>query len=241
LLTDDSPFRNPPASMPAMQRVEVDGLRYAADMLSLSVGRLYSNLHGVSTTVQRGSLPTETYALCIADAWAIVDDLWRFNKLLLHHMPDLKQTPDVKVREALGAARQLRNGFQHLDERVTMCAREQLPLWGTLAWVFFPDGATKAGKLFLMIPGSLRPSSSPFVNPAGQLIASSVDVVTLTAFGHKLNLSFLVRHVAALIEELDQDLRRSTAGQPGGGADVLAVAEFVPQATEGQSVSSGRD
>lgn len=232
MIPSDSPFRNPPDSLLPVQKVAIDGLRYAAEMIDLSAERLYSNLLMISTNPESGPLPADMFTMCFSDGWSIVDNLWRLN-LLLRRTPGLERTPNVEVHlRALRAVEKFRHGFQHLDEKIAACVREQLPLWGTLGWAFFPNGPTRSCRIFLMVPGSLRPMTWPFLNPAGKTIASTVDLVTLSAFGQELKLSSLVGRVRALIAGLDQGLRRSTAGQPGGGADVLISAEFVPGLSE---------
>lgn len=216
--------------MPAVQRVAVDGLRYAADMTGLSADRLYADLLSVSTAT--AELPPHAFTACFADAWSVVDNLWRLN-LLVRRMPGLKRTPNVEAHlRALKTVEGLRHGHQHLDGRIAVCVKEQLPLWGTLSWAFFPEGPINPGKVIMMIPGSLRSGTSPVVNPAGQPIASAVDLVTLSAFGHDLQLSSLLRRVTTLIQALDQGLRRATQGQPGAGADALIFVTFEPGSPE---------
>jgi hypothetical protein len=201
-------------------------------MIGLSAGRLYSNLLAVSTNPKSDPPPTDMFTMCFLDGWSIVDNLWRLN-LLLRRTPGLKRTPEVEAHlRALRVVEDFSHGFQHLDAKIAACAQDQLPLWGTLGWVFFPHGPTKSGKIFLMVPGSLRPGTWPFLNPAGKPIADTLDLVTLTAFGHELQLSSLVRRVRTLISGLDQGLRISTADQPGGGADAFISAEFVPGIAE---------
>lgn len=233
MIPSDSPFRNPPLSLPPVQKVAIDGLRYAAEMIGLSVGRFYSHLLTISTRPESGPLPAEMFTMCFLDGWSIVDNLWRFN-LLLRRMPGLKQTHDVKAHlRALRAVEDFRHGFQHLNEKIAACVQDQLPLWGTLRWVFFPDGPTRSGRIFLMIPGALRPMEPNFLDIKGKPIVSTIDLVTLSAFGHELQLSSLVRRVRTLIEGLDKGLRHSTAAQPGGGADVLVSADYIPELEDG--------
>ncbi|MBI4442636.1 MAG: hypothetical protein HY649_04600 [Acidobacteria bacterium] len=233
MIPRDSPFRNPPDSLPPVQKVAIDGLRYAAEKIDLSSNRLYSHLSTISTGPETERVPPEVFTMCLTDAWSIVDNLWRLNLLLLR-MPGLKRTSDVEAHlRALRAVEKFRHGLQHLDERIAACARDQLPLWGTLAWVFFPDGPTRSGRVFLMIPGSLRSGTHSFLNPAGEPITDIIDLVTLSAFGHKLELSFLVRRVSVLITGLDQGLRRATSGEQGSGADMVISAEYVPAPSDG--------
>jgi hypothetical protein len=227
-IPDDSPLRNPPDSLPPAQKVAIDGLRYAADMIGLGAERLDSDLLTVSKAPQSDQIPRALFTSCVADAWSIIDNLWRLN-LLLQRTPGLKRTPDVELHlRALRTVEDLRHGFQHLDERIAVCAGKELPLWGTLAWAYFPDGAAKMGRIFLMIPGALRSGTPSFLNPAGKPIRSAIDLVTLSAFGHDLELSALVRRVSTLFAGLDKGLRHAAGTHPSGGADALISADFVP-------------
>ena len=176
MISKDSPLRNPPASMLPDQRVAIDGLRYAAEMTGLSAERLYADLLSVTWIPESGPLPPRLFAICFADAWSIVDNLWRLN-LLVRRIPKLKRTPELEAHlRVLRQVEDCSHGFQHLDERVKVCARDRLPLWGTLGWVFFPSGPTQPGKIYLMIPGGLRSGEDPIVNPAGKIFESPVDL-----------------------------------------------------------------
>lgn len=229
MIQKDSPLRNPPASMAPEQRVAIDGLRYVAEMIGLNAERLYTDLLSVTWIPESGQLPPRLFTFCLADAWSLVDNLWRLN-LLVRGMRGLKQTPELQVHlRALRQVEEFRHGFQHLDQRVKVCASDRRPLWGTLGWVFCPNGPTQPGKVYLMIPGGLCSGEDPIVNPAGKLFHPPVDLITLTAFGKQLELSSLLRTVSSLIAGLEQGLSVASTGQPGGGADILIALEYVPQ------------
>jgi hypothetical protein len=182
----DSPLRNPPDSMLPIQKVVVDGLRYAVDMIESAVSRLHSHLLKISLSSDDKPLPQESWTECFSSVWSIVDNLWRFD-LLIRGMPGLKQTAGVRAHlQMLHTVEDFRHGFQHLDDKVKLCTEQQLPLWGTLGWTFFPGETGNSVRVFLMIPGALRPGEPPTINPAGKQIARGVDLVTLTAFGNEL-------------------------------------------------------
>lgn len=232
----DSPLRNPPDSLPPNQKVAIDGLRYAADMVALSADRLYSALSEISEAPREQPSPAGSFARCFSDAWSVVDNLWRLNLLVLR-APGLKRTPEIKIHlRALRAVEPFRHEFQHLDERIVRCAQQRLPLLGTLTWAHFPEGGTEPGRLFLMIPGALRPGNAPFLNPAGKPIRSAIDLVTLSAFGSDVEISTILRRVSQLLLGLDSGFRTAVVGKPGGGADALVVAQFVPRAPAGGAV-----
>ena len=241
MIPADSPLRNPPESMPPEQRVAFDGLRYAADMVALAADRLHSDLLEVTSAREKTvSLDPTAFARCFANVWSLVDNMWRLN-LLLIRVPGLKRTPEVVAHlKAIRSVEGFRHGFQHLDERVRSCAQDQLPLLGTLSWAHFPDGPQQPGRVFTMIPGSLRPGTAPVINPAGKAIHSAIALVTLSAFGIQIELPTLLRRLAALIAGIDAGLRKALAtGSAGGASDVLLTLDFVPNPREARDVVAG--
>ena len=238
MIRKDSPLRNPPASMAPEQRVAIDGIRYVAEMIGLNAERLYTDLLSVTWIPESGPLPPRFFAFCLADAWSIVDNLWRLN-LLVRGMRGLKKTPELEVHlRALGKVEEFRHGFQHLNERVKVCASDRLPLWGTLGWLYCPNGPLKPSKIYLMVPGGLRSGEDPVINPAGKVVQGVIDLVTLAAFGKQLELSSLLRTVSSLIVGLERGLGIASSGQPGGGADMLISLEYVPQTENATHVSN---
>ena len=213
------------------QRVSIDGIRYVAEMLGLNAERLHTDLVSVTWIPESAPKPHRLFAFCLTDAWSIVDNLWRLN-VLVRHMRGLRRTPELEVHlRTLKQVEEFRHGYQHLEGQIRLCVEERWPLWGTLGWVFFPNGPYQPGKIFLMIPGGLRPGTVEhrIVNPAGKSFRTPLDYITLAAFGRELELSKLLRTAGSLIGGIEEGLKSASAGQPGGGGDFLLSVEYVPE------------
>lgn len=234
LVPEDSPLRDPPDALNPRQKVGIDAIRYALDMSHLSFCRLYADIQAISMTFEANvSMFIRTCA--VADAWAVVDNLWRLREVV-NHTRGLRRTPELEAQlRALAAVKDFRDGIQHMHERFRACAESGESLLGTLSWLWTPDGTATHGQVFAMGTGSMRHDGPvPFVNPSGRMIHHPIDLVTLTAFGKTIELSPFWGRLTLICNGLDQGLRNAIACEPAlassGGSDVIARADV-----EGQS------
>ena len=237
LVPVDSPLRNPPAAMDARQKVALDALRCSLDAAHISWLRLKHDL----TLVMQGfeadtrSETGEGLAAAMTDAWAMVDNLWRIHQVV-NRMPHVKKPPELKAHlRALSEVEELRHAVQHIDERFQQTADAGLPLWGTLSWFWTPDGPVSGGKIYATASGALRGNVTfDLINPAGRRIERPIGLVTLSAFGTRLELSTCASRVRAICAGFDAGLRSAFGNSPGSGGDVVFSADFVPTASPGE-------
>ena len=227
----DSPLRNPPADAPPVHKVGCDAVRYAFDATHLSWIRLLQNLASVMRQFEAGDRSMgeqATYAL--VDAWSVVDNLWRVHQVV-NKLPYFKKAPELRaLLKQIVKIKESRNGLQHIDGEFQNCASSGIPLWGSLGWVWTPDGdPVVQGKIFGLWAGAMRSGGRvPLINPFGQRLTRPIGLVTVSAFGETANLSEYMRIAVEIGRRVDAALRQNASGvQAGGGADVIFSADFT--------------
>ena len=78
----------------------------------------------------------------------------------------------------------------------------------------------------MITAGSIGAGTRPLVNPAGKQFTRPIGLVTLAAFGKTIQLSDLWGRVVELARGLDHGVRTVLGDAPGGGADLIASADF---------------
>jgi hypothetical protein len=122
-----------------------------------------------------------------------------------------------------------------MDERFQHTADAGLPLWGTLSWFWTPDGPVSRGKIFATASGALREDIKfDLINPAGRRIARPIGLVTLSAFGKRLELSMCAKRTQEICRIFDAGLRKIAGNVPGSGGDIVIAADFVPTDAPGE-------
>ena len=125
--------------------------------------------------------------------------------------------------------------MQHMDERFQETADAGLPLWGTLSWFWTPDGPVSGGKIYATASGALRENVKfELINPAGRRIERPIGLVTLSAFGKRLELSTCAKRIRKICEIFDAGLRQTEGESPGSGGDIVLSADFVPTVPAGE-------
>jgi len=224
-LPDDSPLFNPPSSLHPKQRVAVDGVRLALDMLSEAWSRLSVELEALSLNPE-APLTRDRLARVYMNAWIVIDVIHRL-RLLLLAMPGLKRTPEVELAiRAFEQVGELRDGFQHIYERMQDAVTEGRPLWGSLSWVWSPlETLGVKAKVFSIVIGGIRPGKVPMLNPLGKELTVPLGAVTAYAFGHSADLSCQLDRVTRVAAYLDNALRQ-VCSPKGEMADVLMSVDI---------------
>lgn len=226
-LPDDSPLRNPPASMEPKQLVAFDGLRYVLDMLGIAYSQLLEDLYRLSVDFPNTRLDKQVVASAFLNAWSIVDNLYRLYQLL-HRVPRLKRTPPLEVYlRAISEVENLRHGVQHLDARLSECVSASVPVWGTLQWFYFPGAPEDGGIAMTLVSGAVRSGHGGVINPLGKSCSIPVGLVTLDAFGKAIDLSNLMNRTSKMALGFDKNLRKAVGSAPTGGADILIGIEMT--------------
>lgn len=234
ILTPDAPLSRLPRGLDAAQRNWLEGIRYSVEIVDLAYHRLAAVLGELSDRISGpGEVPVESYiyASVLLDAWTVVDASWRLKRFILDsRMPRPPGPPAAKegaqpkairarmFAEAVKPMKQLRDGFQHLDNKVLEAAGVRQPVWGYVNWVkIYPlDHRMHSCSLVPSVPG-IGTSRFDLINPVGRRFHSEVDHVTLSAFQTSADLSALHRIIRDLAGQLNEMLRPYVQGLPAGG------------------------
>ena len=216
----DSPLLNPPSSLALKQRVAIDGVRLALDMLGMTWYRLEKELAVISTD-RETPLTRARLTSVYTDAWIIVDVVHRL-RLILIALPGLKHSLEIElaVRE-FAEARAIRDAFQHIDKELKNAVDHRRPLWGTITWLWTPPESVGIwSRVFTIVIGGIRDGEMPTINPLGKSADVPLGLITVSAFGRSLELSKLIDRVQRVATYLDSALRQ-TPNPLGGMADAL--------------------
>lgn len=237
LLPSDSPFRNPPAALDPVQKAAWDAVRFALDMTHVSYLRLLDSLVGIGEATRRGEILPELPTLALADAWGVVDNLWRL-RCVLRNFPGLKKAPELEVHlRAIDAVEDLRHGIQHVSERLRAEALRDKPILGSVSWLWTPDEPLTGGFMMTVAAGAMREGWVPLTNPGGRKFHRPIGMVTLGAFGKELDLTALVVRVVQIAKGLDQGARIAVGDSAKGGADMVLMVAFQFRNTSSESTA----
>ena len=226
IIGEGSPLRRLPANLDRKQMLFLDGIRYSVNMADLAYSRLQQTLYRLSMNQQHYEGFDLDILSAVQDAWSIVDSFHRLRGLI-RQTPGFKQkSPEMRVfMQHTEKVEDLRNAVQHLNHEIDKLVGANQTVWGSVSWFAVSDPSSKSGQIGLLVAGTVVTSEGhPMVNPVGKPLHSLVDLVTLTAYGHSLNLSNAMRHVERRIESLEDQLKDQFAGLPVAGSELLLVA-----------------
>jgi hypothetical protein len=142
MLGPDSPLLQLPPQIDRKQAVFFDGIRYAAEIMTLAYSRLQRTLTEISSLALQEQTASHLYTPAYLDAWVIVDSIDRIRSLL-KHMPGKKAPPRESgvqtFRERTESIRLLRNVADHIHQRVDYVVSRKGTALGTLGWFTLTD------------------------------------------------------------------------------------------------------
>ncbi len=235
IIRDESPLRHLPA-LPRKQTLSFDGIGYSVDMAELAYARLRTNLFHLTVTNSSEAEPNNRVAFVsiLEDAWSVIDSLHRLIGLLKQTQGLKQNLPYLQVfyRNTL-SIKDLRNGVQHLNTEIDKLVDLDLTVWGDVTWVAQPDPGKSELHSGLFAAGTVfGRDSGDFVNPAGKPFNAPIDHITLTAFGHSINLSATMAQVEQMVRSLEASIEVAVEqmpdaiGHPGSGLMVIMVIDF---------------
>ena len=235
IVPKDSVLRTLPRNMELKQVLVFDGIRVAAEIGDRAYQRLVAKLTRIGVGE---SLPADLDASeVIEDAWAVVDSVQRLRKLFMN-MRGLKQNSPGLQQFYRGTAEveELRHGTQHVDQRIEQLENEKLPVWRSLTWGYRPDLSKPIIRSLLLILGPIKDGKHQTLNPAGKPFRGHLDSVTPDAFGVRADLSSVMRHVAAVVGQLQKQLQAHADPKDHYGCDVVAsvTLEMLKEVPEGE-------
>lgn len=187
----------------------VDGIRYSAKIIEQSFESLKKNLleialqknsSGGGGDERSGHLETVQYS-AFQNAWTIID----FSHKMRNMLVGMNTRFLPAVEEFFANVRNLRNTFQHMDERVDNFMESTIRyLWGTLKWIYVIDH--KIVRTCVIASGHLRSSNIEVVNPLHVELDTEICGIILCSVNRKSQLIqvHFNKHMKALKSVLTQ-------------------------------------
>ena len=170
MISSDSPFKNIPQNLDRKQAFFLDGIRYAAEICSLSYGRLTEGLRDLAHKPEN-STPEPSYAPYFLDAWAFVDAADRL-RCFWAAQPNAASIPELfspqTLINELSQIRRMRNIADHIAQRADQVISVNAAALGILAWVTVTSQSPLSAKTCIIRPGYASGSfNAHFAIPSG--------------------------------------------------------------------------
>lgn len=233
MIATTSILRRLPAELDRKQLLFFDGIRHAAEIVSLAHSRLQQTLTSIALA-DGGEGKGALFPAAFLDAWAIVDGIDRF-RALWKLIPGMVPTPpppsEPTFSELSQGIRDLRNVADHLAQRADYIIAKNGTALGSLSWytAVSPDG--REGLICTIAPGTQVKGRHSVVNPGGRTGEYPTSMIQLSAGEHVACLSDVLPHMSKRISELEHALEQGieALGLKGRqvGADLLIKMSIV--------------
>jgi hypothetical protein len=179
-----------------------DGIYYSVEIAR----KVYDDLVEKCNTLGQSQFdnPIDLGERAIADAWFVIDSLYRIRRLL-EDMPSLKQnSPQLQLfYRKTSCLKSLRDSIQHLDEYLDKYALYKIPAWGRLLWVY-PMNEYRY-KACMIAPGDIQPDWKLYPSHYGKKMRPPIDFITLTG-NKEVCLTEMIDALEKLIPWLNRQL-----------------------------------
>ena len=218
MIEADSVLRRLPEGLNSKQTLFFDGIRHAAEIMSLAYSRLTATLTRIALSDSDRPDYSSDITSSFLDAWSLVDAVDRFRalwKALPNARPAQLPVGAKSIDEVTQPFRNLRNVADHLAQRADFVVSKNGTALGSLSWFTGTRQHPLEGWLCAAVPGSaVRGSKGSFVDPFEQGEEWPTRNIWLTAGGYRANLSDVLPHVAIRIERLEASIIQSLQGLP---------------------------
>jgi hypothetical protein len=163
------------------------------------------------------------FVAAVQDAWSIIDSVHRLRGLL-RQAPGIKhKSPGLRLfGQRTAEIEPLRNSVQHLNSQINSIISQNIPVWGVLSWFTMNDPNMRSGLCCSLIAGTTFESKGHLViNPLGKNLSLPVDLITLSASGHTICLSDVMRDVERITRNIEQQLEKQFTNFSQAGSDIL--------------------
>jgi hypothetical protein len=215
MISENSFFKKLPEGMNLEQRLILEGIGWAIQMLSLSYDKLKAAASQVDVTSDTypTSQATEMFACC----WSIVDQCHMLRNLLERMNPATDGLIATFI-EKFEAATLIRNAMDHLHQKISNIAKKKdpmPPLFGALCFAVISnedisDSGTglvviKGGTLVVLTAGALTHPTHKFQfdSPPGRVTEIPLGMFQFTAFEHCIDVSQMMIDLAALVAHFE--------------------------------------
>lgn len=187
IVSKDSFLRRLPVAVSIEDRLRLDGLVLAADVMTAAFATLRRMAAELEGRVDR--LDAQGQAMALSCCWTIVDQLFAVRQLIAS-MPGPREKPGPVTAAFLDRskpAHALRNKMDHLASNIRNLSKakgKRSPIFGSLSYFYCGMPPIQGGFMVNISPGSFKGGEVlPMVNPAGRSLVPPVDLFTLNAFG----------------------------------------------------------
>jgi hypothetical protein len=181
----------------------LDSLRFTLEMMDISYGELERSIINLSTGQEKKNFP-----LLFSTCWNFIDQSSRFAKLYRQ----LASASNHKILDPLTILNEVRNTYQHLDERIEeIILEDHKPLYGCLQWSFNNHQLNKA-ITHIAVSGIYDHRQHEFKVPAynANCLIENILLETVTKTESKvLNISNLNSDIHKIVLKLEQSLSNS--------------------------------
>lgn len=129
IIPSDSYLKHPPTFINPQLVLILNTIRYSVEICEISYIRLCKAL---SDLTENPNVEEYAFPEIYLESWSIVNNAVIFRNILEKHFEiDLKDKSFVEINKA----KELRNTYQHIDERITeIFLKEDLPIFGSVSW-----------------------------------------------------------------------------------------------------------
>ena len=129
-IDNNSNFRFPPKKLKPEQVIVFNAITYSVDICEITYERLQCELIKFS---ENPVSKNQIYPKIFADVWTIINNASIFYNLIVRHF---KINKEEEQFSELKKAKNLRNSYQHIDERISeVLTLNDLPMYGSLSWI----------------------------------------------------------------------------------------------------------
>ncbi|WP_162932514.1 hypothetical protein [Solimonas sp. K1W22B-7] len=232
-------LRRLPADIDRKQLLFFDGIRHAAEIVSLAYSRLQSTLTHIALSEDTKEA-SAAFPVAFLDAWAVVDGIDRFRvlwKLMPGAPPSSPKDGESTFEEISQPVRNLRNVADHLAQRADYIIAQNGTALGSLSWYTALRQDGREGIICSIAPGTQVKGHHRVANPAGRTIEYPTGLVQLSAGEYQACLSDVLPHMEQRIRELEGGLDSALAAMNltgrQAGTDLLVKIPIVATDVDG--------
>lgn len=197
LVSDGSFLRRMPQVVPIKERMRLDAIVTAADIIEQSSNVLRTVTAEIGTEIEKFGNIERAYI--ISQCWTLVDQLHAIRQLLeTAHKKEPRPFTKHFLEAALSAT-QLRNYMDHLAKNLPNLSNKKgstLPLFGCLSYFYSVQKPPMIGHIVTIMSGVLHGDAMmPVINPLGRNLTLPAGMFTLSASHYSLDFG---RAIAAL-------------------------------------------
>jgi hypothetical protein len=239
MLSSGSILRRLPATVPLKERLNLEAMVFASDLLALAFHTIKRILLHYGTNIEK--ISEVDRSLLFLNVWTIVDQLH-----VLRQLVDKRRMGPTtkKFYDDFESATLLRHRMDHLHRQIGNIANQKgrrPPIFGSLSFFLVTadeDGTSLRDKvvrqgLIVTITSGTAPTgkaSLPAPNPAGKSIDSPIGLFSFTAFDQTLDLEggVIAAHawMCGISEDIENQIRQQVSPEnlPSGMTVEQAMA-----------------